>query len=280
MSIVDKFGHVSNDEWGQLLQRSVKEPFIDGVEFPRFPHSSVQLGFNGASDEEGMYRAHALWLYAEGYCRAYGNPLRLSSKALDIGCGWGRITRTFARDIAPENIHGVDIDPSAITICQYLGVPGQFALTQPGAPLPFADNFFDVITANSVFTHLPESLTMALLAEINRVTKPRGIVVFTVEDESFYNYLDTPGIENTGARWSLLSRYVDQADALRERTAAGEYVYLVTNNEGVRTSDVYGDAIIPLSWLQHNCWRLFNFVRYDSARAPIYQAVVVGRKEV
>jgi hypothetical protein len=51
-SINEKFGHVSNEEWLSLLQRSVRgEPFIEGVEFPRFPHSSIQLGFNGASDE-------------------------------------------------------------------------------------------------------------------------------------------------------------------------------------------------------------------------------------
>jgi len=279
MSIAEKFGHVSNDEWLLLLKRSVKEPFIEGVEFPRFPSSSVQLGFNGAADEEGMYRAHALWRYAEGYSRSFGSPLHRDSKVLDIGCGWGRITRTFARDVSPENIYGVDIDPTAVALCQCLGVPGQFKVTQPGAPLPFPDNTFDVITANSVFTHLPESVTVALLTEMRRVTKEGGVVVFTVEDESFFDYLDIPDIQNKGERWRLLSKYIGQADDLRKRAAQGEYVYLVTNNEGVRTSDVYGDAVIPLSWLQQNCWQLFNFVRYDSARAPVYQAVVVGRKD-
>jgi len=36
-----KFASATTEEWLALLQRSVREPFIDGVEFPRFPHSRV-----------------------------------------------------------------------------------------------------------------------------------------------------------------------------------------------------------------------------------------------
>ncbi|WP_424362027.1 class I SAM-dependent methyltransferase [Methylocystis parvus] len=279
MSIVEKFGHVSNEEWLELLQRSAHEPFIDGVEFPRFPHSSIQLKFNGASDAEAMAAAHALWLYAEGYSRAYGNPLCSHSKALDIGCGWGRVTRTFARDIAAENIHGVDIDPFAIALCKFLGVPGSFTVTQAGAPLPFNDNMFDVVTANSVFTHLPERIAASLLTEMNRVTKAGGVVVFTLEDELFLDAIGRPGIDSYGKRWRRLLRYADKAAELKARFADGEYIFLSTQDGSIRTAEVYGDAAIPLSWLQHNCGRLFNFVRYDAARPPLHQAVVVGRKE-
>lgn len=279
MSIVEKFGHVPNEKWLELLQRSVCEPFIEGVEFPRFPHSSIQLKFNGSADGEAMAAAHALWLYAEGYSRAYGNPLCSHSKALDIGCGWGRVTRTFARDIAAENIHGVDIDPFAIALCKFLGVPGRFTVTHAGAPLPFDDNMFDVITANSVFTHLPERIATALLTEMCRVTKVGGVVVFTLEDELFLDALTRPGNDSYGKRWRRLSQYAGQAAELKARFLDGEYIFLATQDGAIRTADVYGDAVIPLSWLQQNCGSLFNFVRYDAARPPLHQAVVVGRKE-
>jgi hypothetical protein len=36
--------------------------------------------------------------------------------------------------VAPENIHGVDTDSRAVVLCQFLGLPGQFIQTQPGAP--------------------------------------------------------------------------------------------------------------------------------------------------
>jgi len=223
-----------------------------------------------------MLRAHGLWLYAEGYSRAVGRPIDRHSRVLDIGCGWGRITRTFARDVPRENLFGVDIDPSAITISQYLGVPAQFALTRPGEPLPFPDNFFNVISANSVFTHLPENVTTALLAEMKRVTAPGGLMVFTVEDESFFNYFDVPGIENANERWRLLSRYKSESASLRARAAAGEYIYLTTNRESIRSAEVYGDAVIPLAWIERNCGRYFKLLRFEPTSPPIYQAVVVG----
>jgi hypothetical protein len=64
MSITEKFGHVSNDEWLKILARSVEEPAIEGEDFPRFPHDFRQRDYNGAVDGEAMVRAHALWVYA------------------------------------------------------------------------------------------------------------------------------------------------------------------------------------------------------------------------
>lgn len=273
MSIIDKFGHVSNDEWLQILTRSVEEPLIEGEEFPRFPHALLQRNYNGAVDEDAMIRAHALWIYAEGYCRAYGDPLTPHSAVLDVGCGWGGLTRVFSRDVAAENIHGVDMNPNAVTLCRYLGVPGQFAQIQPGAALPFPNGFFDVVVAGSAFAHLPESLTYALLCEMSRVCKKHGVVAIAVEDESFFDAADTPD----SARARRLSEYADEIHAMRAHAAAGDYVYLPS--KGAHAAEVYGDAVIPRQWLQEHCWRLFNFVRYDSARPPLHRAVVVGRKE-
>jgi ubiquinone/menaquinone biosynthesis C-methylase UbiE len=275
-TIHNKFAIASVEQWLELLQRSVREPFIEGVEFPRFPHSSIQNGYNGAADEEGMLRAHGFWRYAEGYCKAIGNPLGAHSTCLDIGCGWGRITRTFARDLPPDRIHGVDIDPNAIVLCNYLGVPGKFTLTKPGAPLPYQDGSFSVVTASSVFTHLPQNTATALVGEIARVAAPGCIFVLTVEDGSFLDTLATPGIENNdNGRWRLLARYAGQVEALRARFTAGEYVYLVTNEEAYRSSDVYGDALIPRAFIEAQWSRDFRMMAYEPACAPVYQAVVV-----
>jgi len=276
MSINAKFSSVSNEEWLNLLQRSVREPYIEGVEFPRFPCSAIQLGYNGAADEEGMLRAHAFWLYAEGYARALGRPLGPATRVLDIGCGWGRITRTFARDVSQANLHGVDIEPAAIETCQMLGVPAQFTLTRPGSPLPFAEGSFDIISAYSVFTHLPENVASALISEMHRVAAPGCLFVFTVEDAHFLNNLEIPGIENASERWRLLSSYKPQLEELRARVAASEYLYLTTNDEEFRSAAVYGDAVIPRDWIEKNWSKYFSLLRFQESAAPVYQAVVVG----
>jgi ubiquinone/menaquinone biosynthesis C-methylase UbiE len=278
MSIVDQFSNVSNDEWLLLLQRSVREPFIDGVEFPRFPRASIQTGYNGAADEEAMLRAHGFWLYPEGWAKALGHPLNRSSRILDVGCGWGRITRTFARDVAADNIFGCDIDHEAISVCRFLGVPGQFAVTKPGEPLPYPDGYFSVITASSVFTHLPESVTLPLLAEFSRVAQKDCLFVFTVEDQNFLDYFNIPGIEKNGERWRLLSQHKDKVPELRKKFANGDYIYLKTNEESIRSSDVYGDALIPKGWFEKKCAKYFELLAYNQSAPPVYQAVVIGRK--
>ena len=48
-------------------------------------------------------------LYEEEAARSEETPL------LDFGCGWGRVTRFFLKDVAPGNLMGVDIDERAIT---------------------------------------------------------------------------------------------------------------------------------------------------------------------
>ena len=279
MSINTAFAGKTNDEWLAILQRSVHEPYIDGVELPRFPASFVQMGYNGAADAEGILRAHGFWLYAEGYWRAFNNHLTKDSRVLDIGCGWGRITRFFARDFAPENIHGVDIDSRAIVLCQFLGVPGQFVQTQPGARLPFPDGFFSCIVAASVFTHLPEPVASSLIDEISRVAAPGASIVFTVEDSSFLKNFEIEGIENHGERWRLLSRYKPMLADLRSRYANGEYLYLVTNDDEGLRKEFYGDALVPREWMEKNWARHFKLVRFDASAPPVDQAIVVGRKE-
>jgi SAM-dependent methyltransferase len=276
--ISTKFGSASEERWLSLLQRSVVEPYIEGVEFPRFPHSGIQNGFNGAVDAEAMLRAHGFWLYPTRWAKALGTPLGHDDKVLDVGCGWGRITRTFMRDIKPENLFGCDIDAEAVSLCRYLGVPGQFAVTPPGKSLPYADNFFSVVAATSVFTHLPENVAHDLLKELSRVTKPGGLIVFTVEDHNFFDYFDIPGIEQNSERWRLLCRHKNHIPKLRKKFANGDYIYLTTNEESVRSSDVYGDALIPKGWFEKKCAKYFELLAYNQSAPPVYQAVVVGRK--
>jgi hypothetical protein len=100
--------------------------------------------------------------------------------------------------------------------------------------------------------------------------------VFTVEDDHFLNLLQQDGIEHYGTRWKLLSRYAAEAEALHEQFRRGEYIYLTTNEEDVRSSDVYGDAVIPLSWMEQTWGGTFNFLRYQTALAPLHQVVVVA----
>jgi ubiquinone/menaquinone biosynthesis C-methylase UbiE len=275
---VSAFGDLHPDRWLDVLKRSVHETIVDGVPMPRFPDEQVQLAFNGSAFEAAMEQAHAFWLHTDGLSRALQAPLGARSSVLDIGCGWGRVTRTFMKDVPAGQIFGVDIHPRAIALCRDLAVPGAFTQVTAGAPLPFADASFTIATAFSVFTHLPEAVATDLIAETARVLRPGGLAVLTVEDRSFLELIGHPDAPQWGERWRLLSQHAPRLDDLRQRYAAGDYLYLVTNDSAILSPDIYGDAVVPKAWIEANWTRAFDLIAYVPAAPPIRQAVVALRK--
>jgi SAM-dependent methyltransferase len=100
---------------------------------------------------------------------------------LDFGCGCGRVITAF-RDLAPSaKLYGCDIDPEAIGWCrENLGKTCTFATVPPLPPTGYADESFDLIYGISVFTHLPETMQLAWLAELRRILRPGGVLLTTV----------------------------------------------------------------------------------------------------
>lgn len=107
-----------------------------------------------------------------------GSEIHELSKILDWGCGCGRIARHFLeRNI--NNLVGVDIDPINIKWSE-ANLPGcEFYRTDYNPPLPFEDNYFDLIYGQSVFTHLSEGDQFAWLEELARVVRVGGFVFVT-----------------------------------------------------------------------------------------------------
>lgn len=103
-------------------------------------------------------------------------------KILDFGCGAGRIIRCFKDLRYWSEIWGVDIDAERILWCQeHLSPPLKFITTTTFPHLPFEDNYFNVIYAGSVFTHISD-LAEAWLLELKRILLPDGRLYITVHD--------------------------------------------------------------------------------------------------
>lgn len=104
------------------------------------------------------------------------------SRILDFGCGTGRIIRYFRRVINRYQVWGVDIRAKHILWDnEHLCPPFKFATVTTFPHLPFEDNYFDLIYAGSVFTHISE-LTEAWLLELSRILRPGGRCYITVRD--------------------------------------------------------------------------------------------------
>ena len=98
---------------------------------------------------------------------------------LDFGCGCGRVTRAFHRMLPSAELFGTDIDPEAIQWLRENNAPAaRFSINGPLPPLEFPDDYFDLIYGISVFTHLPEPMQTAWLAELRRVLR-RGSFLLT-----------------------------------------------------------------------------------------------------
>jgi ubiquinone/menaquinone biosynthesis C-methylase UbiE len=145
------------------------------------PPESLWLGYGSTIDE---------WLESGrthvGKMRSLlsesGHSFKHGDRVLELGCAAGRMLRCF-NDVADKcEIWGTDISGEHIVWCkQHLSPPFHFFITTTFPHLPFGDEYFDLIYAGSVFTHI-DDLADAWLLELRRLLKPGGMLYITVHD--------------------------------------------------------------------------------------------------
>ena len=98
-------------------------------------------------------------------------------KALEIGCGPGRLMRPMSRHFV--EIHGVDVSDEMIALARekLRDVPNAHPHATDGASLAqFADDSFDFVYSYAVFQHIPSrEVVYQYLREIRRVLKAGGL---------------------------------------------------------------------------------------------------------
>jgi SAM-dependent methyltransferase len=185
LAALARFRDLDDDLWTVLLTRSYERyPGIRSL-MPRLPSPDLQLRWNGAAGLELLTQGKAFYRRAHaGFARHGRRPLA-EATVLDFGCGWGRLTRFFIRDLAPRSLFGCDTVESILDVCRESGLPAEFALCDPRPRrLPF-DREVDLIVAFSVFTHLSEPAHDACLRAIHASLAPGGIFVATIRSPAY-----------------------------------------------------------------------------------------------
>lgn len=103
--------------------------------------------------------------------------LSLGARALDFGCGAGRLSNGLAAHV--DTVVGVDIAQSMVDEANKINrFPDRVSFTSyDGHRLPFEDESFDSVVSLISIQHSPPAVQLACLVEMHRVTKPGGVLV-------------------------------------------------------------------------------------------------------
>jgi SAM-dependent methyltransferase len=153
------------------------------------PPPRLRVLVTGSTDADMFLRSgEAQAGYLRELLAGKGRPLDDMEAIMDFGCGCGRIVRWFA-DLSQTQVDGCDYNHDLIEWCNE-NLPFMNAReTALAPPLPYPDQSFDLIYAFSVFTHLSVELADLWMEELHRVTKPDGLLWFTIHGDSYRDRL-------------------------------------------------------------------------------------------
>ena len=276
--VADRHRSISDAQWTEILKRSIREPVIDGVAFPAFPPEQIQANFVGSSNEVALHEAHEFYTFFKERALTLSNPVDRSSVFLDFGCGWGRFLRFFWRDVDAEKLCGVDTDPTVLDLCRQLGVEAILNHIEPLGRLPFPDRTFTHIMAYSVLTHLPEQVQFHWLDELARVSQPGCVFICTTEPRRFLHFVESIPQDAPSPWHEAIKRCAGDVAALKKKFDEGEFVYIPTGGGEYRDESVYGEAVIPPSYINEHWSKHFYVDDYLDDAQRFWQAVVVYQR--
>ena len=99
-------------------------------------------------------------------------------RALDFGCGVGRVTRALATRF--EGVVGLDISPEMVRLAKAYNEdrPGCTFAVNTSEQIAQPTDAYDFVYSRLVPQHIPPGLALRYVAELVRVLSPRGLLVF------------------------------------------------------------------------------------------------------
>jgi ubiquinone/menaquinone biosynthesis C-methylase UbiE len=149
--------------------------YLSSASAERYDHQ-VEVLFGGGAAAMRRQALVPLRSALAGHPCGGGNSPRL----LDVACGTGRFLREVKGNYPRLYVTGFDLSPHYLAVARRELAPWSRTRLVEGAAeaMPFADAEFDVVTCIYLFHELPPRIRRAAVAEIRRVLRPGGTLIF------------------------------------------------------------------------------------------------------
>jgi SAM-dependent methyltransferase len=109
---------------------------------------------------------------------------------LEIGCGWGRLTKPIAESLNPEKYIAIDFSHERLEIAKEKLKNTNVVLMYYDVTkgLPFLDDSFDLVCTFGCLMHIPPKHIEKVVSEIKRVTRKHIIHSEDLEKIPHYKY--------------------------------------------------------------------------------------------
>jgi len=162
-----------------------------------------------------------------------------AERILDLGCGSGWLSVYLARE--GFKVTGIDVAGHALDLgrqwAEMEGLNIKFDAGDLG-DLPYADNSFDAVVANSIIEHLPLSLALVAMSRLKSAVKPGGTFIGCFDKVGtgpgeYYKLEDGTQVYTDKSRKGMMLRYFPDEE-IRELLTGWEVVELKTLDSGSR----------------------------------------------
>ena len=281
VSLKKIFGNVSDNFWFWLFTDVFTEhPLLPGL-LPAMPDEEIQCNFTGASGKATLMEAFSAYKLFKQVARDHSIDLTCCDAVLDFGCGWGRVTRFFLKEVEANCLYGIDCYKEMITLCEQSNMRCHFETIDPMPPTGFPNNMFDFVYCFSVFSHLSEEAHKKWLFEFQRILKPGGLLIATTRPRSFINQCanlrkrkDIEAFELGGS-----ASFQDTEQSLLDYDN-GKFCHDGTGGGGVLDKSFYGETCIPQKYVDKHWTKHFPSVDfiYDEEHKSFNQNVIAAKK--
>jgi SAM-dependent methyltransferase len=252
---------------------------------PAVAPSNLQVATHGNSGDTALRQGFEFYQLVRQEAERH-NAVRSWDNAtvLDYGCGWGRITRFFVRDVAPDRLLGLDCVEPMIKRAISCNPFATFQLIDPLPPTSLEPSSVDVVCAFSVFSHLSEEAHLRWLAEFRRVLRPGGVAILTTRPRGFITEMArlgemVPGERAPGERAdSSGSRAFQDKDTWLARYDEGEYCFSPAGGVWADRGNFYGEAVIPGAYVWRTWPQYLSPLEVIDDRPIGDQTVIVARR--